>query len=80
MRRSSDWAERGLLALHVAEDKAKLGIEWFEKPAEAAMTRAETLLHDLGAIHDHRLTPIGMKMSAFPTHPGFARDAAGPGR
>jgi ATP-dependent helicase HrpB len=62
-----------LLALHVAQDKAKLGIEWFEKPAEAARTRAETLLHDLGAVMEARLTPIGMKMSAFPTHPRFAR-------
>jgi ATP-dependent helicase HrpB len=62
-----------LLALHVAQDKAKLGIEWFEKPAEAAMTRAETLLHDLGAVMEARLTPVGMKMSAFPTHPRFAR-------
>jgi ATP-dependent helicase HrpB len=62
-----------LLALYVAQDKAKLGIEWFEKPAEAAMTRAETLLHDLGAVMEARLTPTGMKMSAFPTHPRFAR-------
>ena len=62
-----------LLALHVAQTKAKLPIEWFEKPAEAALNRAETLLHDLGAIHDQRLTPTGLKMSAFPTHPRFAR-------
>lgn len=62
-----------LLALHVASDKARLEIEWFEKPAEAALTRAESLLHDLGAIADQRLTQIGMKMSAFPTHPRFAR-------
>lgn len=68
-----------LLALHVAQDRARLGIEWFEKPAEAALSRAETLLHDLGAIApdaesgEQRLTPTGLRMSAFPTHPRFAR-------
>ncbi len=62
-----------LLALHVASDKARLEIEWFEKPAEAALKRAVGLLHDLGAIADGRLTHIGLKMSAFPTHPRFAR-------
>lgn len=62
-----------LLALHVASDKARLEIEWFEKPAEAALKRAEGLLHDLGAIAENRLTQTGLKMSAFPTHPRFAR-------
>ena len=74
-----------LLALHVASEKARLQIEWFEKPAEAALKRAESLLHDLGAIEESlkheggnvrtelRLTSIGLKMSAFPTHPRFAR-------
>jgi ATP-dependent helicase HrpB len=62
-----------LLALHVASDKAKLNIQWFERPAEAALARAEGLLQDLGAIAHGKLTSIGMKMSAFPTHPRFAR-------
>ncbi len=62
-----------LLALHVASDKARLEIEWFEKPAEAGLKRAESLLHDLGAIAAGRLTAVGLKMSAFPTHPRFAR-------
>jgi ATP-dependent helicase HrpB len=64
-----------VLALHVASDKAQLKIDWFERPAEAALKRAESLLRDLGAISDKeaKLTATGMKMSAFPTHPRFAR-------
>lgn len=62
-----------LLALYVASDKAKLDIQWFEKPAEASLSRAEGLLSDLGAISEGRLTHTGLKMSAFPTHPRFAR-------
>ncbi len=72
-----------LLALHVASDKARLNITWFEQPAEAGLKRAEGLLRDLGAIEStgadstaapaYRLTSIGLKMSAFPTHPRFAR-------
>lgn len=64
-----------VLALHVASDKARLKIDWFERPAEAALKRAESLLRDLGAISsdETKLTAIGMKMSAFPTHPRFAR-------
>jgi ATP-dependent helicase HrpB len=64
-----------VLALHVASDKARLKIDWFERPAEAALKRAESLLRDLGAISsdEAKITAIGMKMSAFPTHPRFAR-------
>lgn len=63
-----------LLALHIASDKAGLTIDWFERPSEAALQRAETLLHDLGALdHNNRITPTGHKMAAFPTHPRFAR-------
>jgi len=64
-----------VLALHVASDKARLKIDWFERPAEAALKRAESLLRDLGAISgkEAKLTATGMKMSAFPTHPRFAR-------
>ena len=70
-----------LLALHVAQEKARLDIEWFEKPAAAALARAEGLLRDLGAVEGAvegasmktRCTATGLKMSAFPTHPRFAR-------
>jgi ATP-dependent helicase HrpB len=62
-----------LLALHVASDKARLAIDWFEKPQEGSLQRAEGLLHDLGATLEGRITGIGHKMAGFPTHPRFAR-------
>ncbi|MDZ4289688.1 MAG: helicase-related protein, partial [Prosthecobacter sp.] len=62
-----------LLALHVASDKAGLTIDWFERPLETALQRAEGLLRDLGALEAGRITPIGHKMASFPTHPRFAR-------
>lgn len=62
-----------LLALHVASDRAGLKIEWFERPIESALQRAEGLLHDLGAIEDNKITPTGHQMAGFPTHPRFAR-------
>lgn len=46
---------------------------WLEKPDEIALTHAEELLTDLGAIHDAKITPIGRKMLAFPLHPRYAR-------
>ena len=46
---------------------------WLEKPDEIALTHAEELLADLGAIHDGRITPVGRKMLAFPLHPRYAR-------
>ena len=46
---------------------------WLEKPDEIALTHAEQLLTDLGAIHDAKITPVGRKMLAFPLHPRYAR-------
>ncbi len=46
---------------------------WLEKPDEIALTHAEELLADLGAIHDGKITPVGRKMLAFPLHPRYAR-------
>lgn len=63
-----------LLALRTASDKAALNIEWFQRPSDNALTRAERLLHDLGALdHDSNVTPIGRKMAGFPLHPRFSR-------
>jgi ATP-dependent helicase HrpB len=63
-----------VLAMRVAEGRAQLQLEWFEKPDPRAMQRAERLLQDLGAIdHAQRITPVGFKMSAFPLEPRFAR-------
>ena len=57
---------------------------WLEKPDEIALTHAEELLEDLGALKAARnaggqpagplqITPIGRKMLAFPLHPRYAR-------
>jgi ATP-dependent helicase HrpB len=46
---------------------------WLEKPDEIALTHAEELLSDLGAIHDLKITAVGRKMLAFPLHPRYAR-------
>lgn len=63
-----------LLALRTASGKAGLDIEWFQKPADTAMQRAERLLHDLGALnHDGEITATGRKMAGFPLHPRFSR-------
>jgi len=58
----------------VAAERAGLEITWFEPPLPTALERAERLLHDLGAVdHENRITPLGIKMSAFPLEPRFAR-------
>ena len=46
---------------------------WLEKPDEIALTHAEELLEDLGAIHHGKITEVGRKMLAFPLHPRYAR-------
>ncbi len=63
-----------VLATRVAAERAKLHITWFEPPLPNALERAERLLHDLGAVDNHNgITPLGVKMSAFPLEPRFAR-------
>ena len=48
---------------------------WFEAPEDRALTRAETLLRDLGAADENTggITEIGRRMLAFPLHPRYAR-------
>jgi ATP-dependent helicase HrpB len=52
---------------------------WLEKPDEIALTHAEELLEDLGALKAAaaggplEITPVGRKMLAFPLHPRYAR-------
>ena len=52
---------------------------WLEKPDEIALTHAEELLGDLGALKAAgaggplEITPVGRKMLAFPLHPRYAR-------
>lgn len=60
-----------LLALRVLSREP---FDWFEAPTPASMSRAENLLHDLGALdHEGRITTLGRQMSRFPLHPRFAR-------
>jgi ATP-dependent helicase HrpB len=47
---------------------------WLEAPEEAALQRAESLLADLGALGARgEVTPVGLRMAAFPLHPRYAR-------
>jgi ATP-dependent helicase HrpB len=47
---------------------------WFDAPVEAALVRAEHLLHDLGALDlSGQLTDEGAKMAALPLEPRFSR-------
>ncbi|MBE2282844.1 MAG: ATP-dependent helicase HrpB [Prosthecobacter sp.] len=60
-----------LLALRVL---SKEPFDWFEAPTPASLSRAENLLHDLGAIDlNGQITNIGRQMSKFPLHPRFSR-------
>ena len=68
-----DLAEAVLLlkAAGVAEIR---DFRWFDAPKEDALVRAETLLHDLGAIDSQGLlTDEGAKMASLPLEPRFSR-------
>jgi ATP-dependent helicase HrpB len=50
------------------------GFGWFESPAEAALARADSLLHRLGAVDSRgSTTALGRRMASMPTHPRLAR-------
>ena len=50
---------------------------WLEAPGHAAVTHAEELLLDLGALEKSerftRITELGRRMMAFPVHPRYSR-------
>jgi ATP-dependent helicase HrpB len=46
---------------------------WLEPPDPKALSHAEELLGDLGAVQGGGITPLGRRMLAFPTHPRYAR-------
>ncbi len=48
---------------------------WLDPPRPEAMTRAQTLLADLGAVDPAtgNATALGKRMAAFPLHPRYAR-------
>ncbi|HEY3055690.1 MAG TPA: ATP-dependent helicase C-terminal domain-containing protein [Thermoanaerobaculia bacterium] len=47
--------------------------EWFERPQEDRITSAMTLLEQIGAMEEGKLTPLGEQMRALPLHPRLAR-------
>ena len=47
--------------------------EWFERPQEERITSAITLLEQIGAIENRKLTAIGAQMRELPLHPRLAR-------
>jgi len=48
-------------------------LDWFERPAAAALGAANALLSALGAVDDGRITELGRRMARMPVHPRLAR-------
>jgi ATP-dependent helicase HrpB len=46
---------------------------WLTAPSPGALAQAVQLLERLDAVHEHRATPLGQQLVAFPTHPRLAR-------
>ena len=69
-----DLAETAL-TLKAAGVEDLAGFRWIEAPDPQALSRAETLLCDLGAFDpaDGRITETGRRMLRFPVHPRYAR-------
>ncbi len=68
-----DLAEAVLL-LKAAGVREIRDFRWFDAPVEAALSRAEHLLHDLGALDANTyLTEEGRKMASLPLEPRFSR-------
>ena len=64
-----------VLTLKAAGIENLRSFRWLEPPDGQALTHAEELLADLGALKgpDHHITPVGRKMLAFPLHPRYSR-------
>ena len=63
-----------LLTLKAAGFNSMDEIRWLDAPQVEALLRAETLLHDLGAVdREGVITPLGRRMLSFPAHPRYAR-------
>lgn len=48
-------------------------IALLDRPPAAALSRARTLLHELGALTEDRITAMGRQMSRLPLHPRLSR-------
>jgi len=62
-----------VLTLKAAGIEDVAAFPWLEQPDAKALTRAEALLTDLGAIGAGRITDLGRRMLRFPVHPRYAR-------
>src|SRR5215475_11182329 len=64
-----------VLTLKAAGVEALRKFRWLEPPQEQALVHAEELLADLGALQGagHHISPVGLKMLAFPLHPRYSR-------
>ena len=71
--RQADLASLAMeLAQWGAHEVAEL--KWLDQPPTGHLAAARKLLSTLGAVDDDfRLTPLGQKMSRYPTHPRLAR-------
>lgn len=68
-----DLAEAALL-LKAAGVREVRDFRWFNAPTEESLSRAERLLHDLGALDSSgSLTEEGRKMASLPLEPRFSR-------
>lgn len=63
-----------VLTLKASGIEDVVGFPWIEPPESKALSKAETLLADLGALDaKHRITETGRRMLRFPLHPRYAR-------
>ncbi len=64
-----------VLTLKAAGVEDLRSFRWLEPPDPRSLERAETLLHDLGALEGeaNAITAIGRRMLSFPVHPRYAR-------
>ena len=64
-----------VLTLKAAGIEDLRNFRWLEPPDARALERAETLLHDLGALEGraNAITALGRRMLSFPVHPRYAR-------
>ena len=47
--------------------------EWFDRPADARIASAMSLLQRLGAVDKDQITPLGRQLQRLPLHPRLAR-------
>jgi ATP-dependent helicase HrpB len=63
-----------VLQLHAWGETDARRFGWFEAPKEAALVRAEELLHMLGAVDSSgKITACGRRLAALPAHPRLVR-------